>query len=151
MEGTIASATDEKVIRLWDVHTGQLKDSLVGHTNRVAAVAFSPRGTVLAGGSDDATLRLWDVETGKLLNTFKEPTKSSVLSVAFSPDGRILASGCYAVIRLRDTSTERSTVTLTGHTTWVRALAFSPDGRILASISEDGVVMLWDMSQVSWQ
>ncbi|MDE0014927.1 MAG: sigma-70 family RNA polymerase sigma factor [Candidatus Poribacteria bacterium] len=149
--GTIASATDEKVIRLWDVHTGQLKDSLVGHTNRVAAVAFSPRGTVLASGSDDATLRLWDVETGKLLNTFKEPTKSSVLSVAFSPDGRILASGCYAVIRLRDTFTERSTVTLTGHTTWVRALAFSPDGHILASISEDGVVMLWDMSQVSWQ
>ena len=149
--GTIASATDEKVIRLWDVHTGQLKDSLVGHTNRVAAVAFSPRGTVLAGGSDDATLRLWDVETGKLLNTFKEPTKSSVLSVAFSPDGRILASGCYAVIRLRDTFTERSTVTLTGHTTWVRALAFSPDGHILASIDEDGVVMLWDMSQVSWQ
>ena len=149
--GTIASATDEKVIRLWDVHTGQLKDSLVGHTNRVAAVAFSPRGTVLASGSDDATLRLWDVDTGKLLNTFKEPTKSSVLSVAFSPDGRILASGCYEVVRLRDTSTERSTVTLTGHTTWVRALAFSPDGRILASISEDGVVMLWDMSQVTWR
>ena len=149
--GTIASATDEKVIRLWDVHTGQLKDSLVGHTNRVAAVAFSPRGTVLASGSADATLHLWDVETGKLLNTFKEPTKSSVLAVAFSPDGRILASGCYKVIRLRDTSTERSTVTLTGHTTWVRALAFSPDGHILASISEDGVVMLWDMSQVSWQ
>ena len=148
---TVASATDEPVIRLWEVRTGQLKDSLVGHTNSVATVAFSPSGTVLASGSEDATLRLWDVEAGKLLNTFKEPTKSSVLSVAFSPDGRILASGCYAVIRLRDTFTERSTVTLTGHTTWVRALAFSPDGHILASISEDGVVMLWDMSQVSWQ
>ena len=150
---TIASATDEPVIRLWDVHTGKPKGSLVGHTHSVATVAFSPSGTVLASGSDspDATVRLWDVETGKLLNTFKEPTKSSVLSVAFSPDGRILASGCYAVVRLQDTSTERSTVTLTGHTTWVRALAFSPDGRILASISEDGVVMLWDMSQMSWQ
>ena len=147
---TIASATDEKVIRLWDVHTGELKESLVGHTHAVAAVAFSPRGTMFASGSDDATLRLWDTETGKLLNTFKEPTKSSVLSVAFSPDGRILASGCYEVIRLRDTFTERSTVALTGHTTWVRALAFSPDGRILASISEDGVVMLWDMNQVRW-
>ncbi|RKU23002.1 hypothetical protein C6503_03245 [Candidatus Poribacteria bacterium] len=148
---TIASATNEQVIRLWDVHTGQLKDSLVGHTNSVAAVAFSPSGTVLASGSDDATLHLWDVETGKLLNTFKEPTRSSVLSVAFSPDGRTLASGCYAVIRLRDTTTERSTITLTGHTTWVRALAFSPDGQILASISEDGVVILWDMNQVTWQ
>ena len=148
---TIASATDEKVIRLWDVHTGKLTDSLVGHTNEVAAVAFSPRGTVLASGGDDATLRLWDVEAGKLLNTFKEPTRSSVLSVAFSPDGRILASGCYAMVRLRDTFTERNTVTLTGHTTWVRALAFSPDGRILASIDEDGVVILWDMNQVKWQ
>ena len=149
--GAMASATDEKVIRLWDVHTGKLKDSLVGHTNRVTAVAFSPRGTVLASGGNDATMCLWDVEAGKLLNTFKEPTRSSVLSVAFSPDGRILASGCYEVIRLRDTFTKRNTVTLTGHTTWVRALAFSPDGRILASIDEDGVVMLWDMNQVIWQ
>ena len=149
--GTIASATDEKVIRLWDVYTGKHKDSLVGYTGSVAAVAFSPSGTVLASGSDDATMCLWDVETGKLLNTFKEPTKSSVLSVAFSPDGRILASGCAGVIRLRDTFTERSTVTLTGHTTWVRALAFSPDGHILASIDEGGVVMLWDMTQVTWQ
>ena len=145
---TIASATDEKVIRLWDVHTGKLKDSLVGHTNEVAAVAFSPRGTLLASAGDDATMCLWDVEAGKLLNTFEEPTRSSVLSVAFSPDGRILASGCYEVIRLQDTFTKRNTVTLTGHTTWVRALAFSPDGRILASIDEDGVVMLWDMNRI---
>ena len=106
---------------------------------------------MLASGGNDATMCLWDVEAGKLLNTFKEPTRSSVLSVAFSPDGRILASGCYEVIRLRDTFTKRNTVTLTGHTTWVRALAFSPDGRILASIDEDGVVMLWDMNQVIWQ
>ena len=148
---TIASTTDEKVIRLWDVHTGKLKDSLVGHTSEVAAVAFSPRGTVLASAGDDATMCLWDVEAGKLLNTFKEPTRSSVLSVAFSPDGRILASGCYEVIRLRDTFTKRNTVTLTGHTTWVRALAFSPDGHILASIDEDGVVILWDINQVRWQ
>ena len=150
-DGQTIASTDEKVIRLWDVHTGKLKDSLVGHTNEVAAVAFSPRGTLLASGGDDATLCLWDMEAGKLLNTFEEPTEGSVLSVAFSPDGRILASGCYEVIRLRDTFTERNTVTLTGHTTWVRALAFSPDGRILASIDESGVVMLWDMTEVTWQ
>ncbi len=149
--GTIASAGDEKVIRLWDVQTGKLTGSLVGHSNEIAAVAFSPRGTVLASSGDGGIMHLWDVETGKLLNTFKEPTKSSVLSVTFSPDGRILASGSSGVIRLRDTSTERSTVTLTGHTTWVRALAFSPDGRILASIDESGVVMLWDMNKVRWQ
>lgn len=36
---------------------------LLGHTEAVLAVAFSPDGKRLATGSGDTTIRLWDMET----------------------------------------------------------------------------------------
>ena len=48
-------------IRLWDTATGTLQHSLLGHTGRVSALAFSPDGQTLASGSWDGTVLLWDV------------------------------------------------------------------------------------------
>src|SRR5881398_2323492 len=63
-----------------------------GHGERVASVAFSPDGKVLATGSFDNTVKLWDFATGKELHNLKGHT-NQVYSVAFSPDGNLLASG----------------------------------------------------------
>ena len=89
---TLASGSDDRTIRFWDVATGQHKATLEGHTGWVRSVAFSPDGQTLASGSDDRTIRLWDVAAGKLKATLTRHT-SYVNSVVFSPDGQTLASG----------------------------------------------------------
>jgi len=57
----LAAGSDDKIVRLWDIKTGQQIGQLLGHTNHVVSVKFSPNGTLLASGSDDKTIRLWDI------------------------------------------------------------------------------------------
>ena len=81
-----------QTIRLWNVTSGGLLKTLIGHENSVRSIAFSPDGRTLASGSYDKTIRLWDANTGEPLKTFTG-SENLVWSVAFSPDGQTLASG----------------------------------------------------------
>jgi WD40 repeat protein len=89
---TIASGSNDKTVKLWDVLSGQLLRTLAGHTSGVNSVAFSPDGGTLVSGGDDKTTKLWDTAGGQLLHTLTGH-KKEVTSVAFSPNGRTLASG----------------------------------------------------------
>ena len=64
---TLAMASREGNVQLWDVATGKLLETLKGHSSAVMAVVFSPDGRTLASGSSDQTVRLWNVETRREL------------------------------------------------------------------------------------
>ena len=139
----LASAGEDKTVRLWNPATGQQLRTLTGHTDWVKSVAFSPDGKLLASAGEDKTVRLWDPATGQQLRTLTGHT-DWVRSVAFSPDGKLLASaGGDKTMRLWDPATGQQLRTLTGHTDWVRSVAFSPDGKLLAG-GGDKTVRLWD-------
>jgi 3',5'-cyclic AMP phosphodiesterase CpdA len=64
-DGTqLATASDDRTARIWDLATGTCRAILEGHNGSVNSAAFSPDGTQLATGSDDGTTRIWDVEKG---------------------------------------------------------------------------------------
>lgn len=95
-DGTlVATASDDRTAKLWNITGGTEIRTLTGHTNRLSSVAFSPDGTLLATGGFDGTVRLWTVATGAQLRSLA-PCTSPIASVAFSPDGASLAVGVLA-------------------------------------------------------
>ncbi|KAF2464362.1 putative WD-repeat protein [Lindgomyces ingoldianus] len=141
----LASASDDKMVKLWDTGSGALLQTLEGHTDPVRAIVFSPDGEQLASASDDKMVKLWDAGSGALLQTLEGHT-DWVWAIAFSPDGKQLASASYdKMVKLWDAGSGVLLQTLEkGHTGSVTAIAFSPDGKQLASASGDNMVKLWD-------
>jgi WD40 repeat protein len=142
----LASASNDRTIKVWNMATGENIMTLEGHTGNVLAVAFNSDGVHLATGSGegDNTVRLWDLSTGKQTAALKGHT-DTVRSVAFSPDGKQLASGSRdATIRLWDWEAGKESGILKGNVRWYNSVAFSPDGKCLASGGEQ-TVTLWDL------
>jgi WD40 repeat protein len=79
----IASGGDDRVIKVWDVQTGECLRTLHGHENWIQAIAFSPDGTCIASGSNDQTIQLWDTATGERLQTLQSH-HNRIWAVAFS-------------------------------------------------------------------
>ena len=89
---TLASGSEDKTIKLWEVASGRERATLSGHGGGLS-VAFSPDGQTLASGSWDKTIKLWEVDY--VVNFY--PNLADYLSQGWCKlDGR----KCFGPIRL---------------------------------------------------
>lgn len=96
------ASEDDPTILVWDADSGEALPALVGHTDTVMGIAFSPDGRWIATGSQDKTARLWDWQTGEEQRIFTGNIEG-VLGIAWSPDSRLLlTAGLDRTVRLWD-------------------------------------------------
>ena len=107
----IVSVLRDKILKVWDAQTGQLRITLTGHSDWVTGYAFSPDGQLIASVSADQTLKVWDIsppDNGsrpdrRCLATF--PVERALNACAWSPDGRYIVavgdSGIYILQFIR--------------------------------------------------
>ncbi|CAL7943581.1 unnamed protein product [Xylocopa violacea] len=71
MNLTLASASFDSTVRLWDVDKGACIHTLTKHTEPVYSVAFSPDGKFLASGSFDKCVHIWSTQSGQLVHSYQ--------------------------------------------------------------------------------
>ena len=141
---TLASASWDGTVRLWNPNNGINIAVLRGHADTINDVAWSPDGRTLASASHDDTIRLWDPDTHDTRRVLRGHTQA-VGALAFHPNGQTLASGSSdKTIRLWNPNTGAHKATLTRYHGGRNALAFSPNGQILAGRGpNDDDLSLW--------
>jgi WD40 repeat protein/serine/threonine protein kinase len=117
--------------------------ALLGHTDRVRSIAYSPDGQRLVTASYDGTARVWDAASGRQLLILRGHG-GPVMAAAFSPDGRRIATGSFdRTARIWDAATGRQLLVVR-HPDRVRSVAFSPSGSQLITASYDHTARIWD-------
>ncbi|KAH8707489.1 hypothetical protein GQ44DRAFT_831007 [Phaeosphaeriaceae sp. PMI808] len=157
---TLASASDDKTVKLWDAGSGAVLQTLVGHSNPVYTCAFLLGSLCLITMSTDAEVNVWDSSTGELLfkvgdaitanlavfRNIQAVQQWSILQKLqmdeILPDRKLTAR----VLRdlLGDDSSRAKICTLRDYGE-VEAMVFSPDGKMLA-IASDGLTTVWNAS-----
>jgi WD40 repeat protein len=124
---------------------GILIRTLMGHSDRVTAVAITPDGQRLISGSQDGAIKIWNLETEDLICTISAHN-DSVNTIAITPDGSHIISGSQdGTIKIWNLETEKLIDTLTGHYASVNAVALTPDSSVLISASSDCCLKVWNL------
>ncbi|HVT66587.1 MAG TPA: protein kinase, partial [Trebonia sp.] len=149
---TLASASEDGSVKLWDVAGGQARHTLDGHTAGAIWVAYSHDGKTVVSTGRDGQVILWDAIDGGRRAVLGSHAPS-VLAAVFSPDDKTLAvaPGDQKVLELWDVATQKLRRRLTGAGLAHAWVAFTPGGGTLFSgggdwdrFTDTGEIRVWD-------
>jgi serine/threonine protein kinase/WD40 repeat protein len=88
---TLAAGTNQGLVVIFDVETGQTLREFHGHVHWVDALAFSDDGKLLASSGEEGVIRVWNPSTGELLNKLRGHA-SHISALKFKPNSSTLIS-----------------------------------------------------------
>lgn len=141
----VVIASDDNIVKIWDVKTGNVVRSLEGHTDPVIDANYSTNGNyIVTNGGNDMTARIYNATTGDLIDSLEHHT-AYITTAIFSPNGQtVLTSSFDKTAKIWDIKTRRLINSLVGHTNRVNFATFSPNGAMIITTSDDKTAKIWN-------
>lgn len=137
-DGTLlATASNDFVVRLWDLTTGRCVEEILCDLTATASLAWSPNGRWLAASSEQGGVWICEVASRR---SQRYPDRGT--TIAWAPDGAKMASAATAT-EIWDPDSGQVLKSFAGGAVLASALAWSPDGEWLASGDSWGTVRIW--------
>jgi hypothetical protein len=68
---TLVIDSSDGTIKVWNLHTGELRNTLIGYSGSVKSVVISSDGQTLVSASNVGTVKVWNLYTGELRSTLQ--------------------------------------------------------------------------------
>ncbi|MFN0138377.1 MAG: protein kinase domain-containing protein [Phycisphaerae bacterium] len=142
--GKLYTAGGDRVLRVYDVETGQRVRERQCPNDTISRVFYSPDGRHLMTNGW-WSLNFWDRDSETVIRTLIAPEGAT--STDMSRDGHFLAiGGVFGSIRIRQLDASDAVFRAEGSNS--RSVArLSPDGRVLAVGDNRGMVRLWNVDE----
>ncbi|XP_018328166.1 pleiotropic regulator 1 [Agrilus planipennis] len=141
-----ATGAADRIIKIWDLASGQLKVSLTGHVSTVRGLAVSARHPYLFSCGEDRQVKCWDLEYNKVIRHYHGHL-SAVYSLALHPTIDVLiTAGRDSTARVWDMRTKANVHTLQGHTHTVASVICQAGEPQVITGSHDTTIRLWDLA-----
>lgn len=149
-DGALLAIAAFHEVLLYKADGSELLARLVGVSERIESLAFSPDGKRLAvtGGlpARMGEVQVWDVAKHKLALSVPV-TYDTLFGASWSPDGTKIAFGCGDnTLRAIDAKTGKQLLFMGSHNDWVLDTVFSVDGSNLISVGRDMTVKLTEVA-----
>lgn len=148
-DGTALAIAGYREVLLHKPDGSEIIGRLVGLSERIESIDFSPDGNILlvAGGSAGrfGELQLWDWKNKSLIRSVT-PSFDTVYGASFSADGKLIAIGCADnSARIIETATGKQLKRIDHHLDWVFGTAFTQNGKSIITASRDKTVKLCEV------
>ncbi len=97
-----ASASNEGLVKIWDLSTGECRATLRGRTSSLSSVAITLDGKRILSGTSDNSVRIWEAGSGRKLAKLDGHTNLVRSVVALQDNSRALSGGSDGTLRLWD-------------------------------------------------
>lgn len=139
----IALAGPQKLVRVYNTLTGELKWEQKKHTDWIYALRFSPDGLLLATADRAAGLVIWETVTGRMYADLPGH-KSEIRGLSWRPDsGAVVTASLDGTLKLWDMNESKLLRSWDAHGGGAAAVAVCNDGTMV-STGKDNKVRVWD-------
>jgi WD40 repeat protein/DNA-directed RNA polymerase subunit RPC12/RpoP len=143
-----ASGSNDNMIKIWNLETGECRATLKGHTDEVTTITITPNGKRILSGSHDGSVRVWDAGSGRELAKLEGHTSLIWTVVALRDNTRGLSGGFDKTLRLWELESGKCLKTIacgTIEADYVFSCAVNPAGTHALSGHPGGRVRLWNL------